>query len=458
MHPESLRIARHWLVTGLEKARDFVVLQDDIDWLQSLTPPMLEAIAFRIHSFIPQQPSFFHAPKDDGSFRCVPILSVQDRLMLTALVADNFDVILKSATCNTQACVDYQYPLPQNRQDTNWVNEWKDTYAAFRQRSIDLENKGYFVLNTDIKDFAPSCQHSYLIDMLRTMGWKPQSLATLDRAFTQWRAQGVTGIPQGLVVTEILTKCYLSDLDWVMGKHKDVVFFRYSDDIRLASKDVYALENARMDLETMLDDAGLMLKPEKTFITSDRAPRAAWRIETVFDPLLEKAGLPTGLQKGQVLPPAILEEVYETQLSPRRIDPIIPPQTLFNFTMNRLSQIGSPLAHADMRQLVQEHPGKVLDLLRYGLQTGYQGFRSLHDQLPDPKLRTYFKYALLLRSSELVEKGGRVPDEVVALAGEWASSYDRDLPPYIKAKAVEVHKVISRRAPIDINLDPDPQP
>lgn len=457
MHPESLRIARHWLVTGLEKARDFVVLQDDIDWLQSLTPPMLETIAFRIHSFRPQAPSFFHVPKDDGSFRRVPILSVQDRLMLTALIADNFDVILKGATCNTQACVDYQYPLPQNRQDTNWVNEWKDTYAAFRQRSMDLENEGYFVLNTDIKDFAPSCQHGYLIDILRHMGWKPQSLATLDRAFAQWRAQGLCGIPQGLVVTEILTKCYLSDLDWVMSKHKDVVFFRYSDDIRLASRDAHALEDARMDMETMLGDAGLMLKPEKTFISSDRAPRTAWRIETVFDPLLEKAGLPTGLQKGQVLPLAILEEVYEAHLSPRRADPAIPPQTLFNFTMNRLSQIGSRVAHADMGQLVQEHPGKILDLLRHALQTGYRGFRALHDQIADANLRTYFKYALLLRSSELVEKGGRAPDEVAALAGDWASGFDKALPPYIKAKAAEVHKVISRRADVDINLD-HPQP
>lgn len=452
MHPESLRIARHWLVTGLEKARDFIVLQDDIDWLQSLTPPMLESLALRCHCLWPEKIQFVDIPKDDGSFRHVMIPSVRDRLLVTALVVDNYDAILSNVTCIHTPGIDYQYPLPRNPQDTGWVNEWKNQFRAFSNRARELEEAGQVVLHTDIKNFAPSCDFERLIDSFVLAGWKDQCIETMVKFMEHWGKEGFSGLPQGMVITEILAKAYLSRVDAAMADVRGITYFRYSDDIRIAGADREAVQAGRATLESMLAPLGLRLNRSKTYFSGENSRADAWKIEAVYDPLLQAQGIAQGLKEDVTVPVAILEAVYRQHLSPRRDQPDLPHQTLFNYTINRLSKKNSAIAHPDLAHLMQEHPGKMLDLIRYAVQTGYQDYAGLYETLCDQRLRDYFSYALFHRSTGLHAEGRPIPQEVSALAAQWVK--DKRMPDFIRSKAGEVVRLTPHPpSGVDLSLD-----
>jgi hypothetical protein len=237
-----------------------------------------------------------------------------------------------------------------------------------------------------------------------------------------------------------------------MSEMGGVTYFRYSDDIRIAGPDRGIVKAAQYRLQSMMGDMGLRLNPAKTYFSGDDAHANAWKIEAVYDPLLQARGIAQGLKEDVAVSVDVLEEVYRRHLSPQREDSALPHQTLFNYTVNRLSKKGSPIVHDDLPALVQEHPGKMLDLIRYAVQTGYRDYAGLHQSLADKRLRDYFSYALLHRCLGLHAEGRAVPQEVSAMAEVWAA--DRKAPAFILSKAAEYLRTVPRYVTaVDLHLE-----
>jgi len=101
-----------------------------------------------------------------------------------------------------------------------------------------------YFLKLDVRNFYPSIDHSVLSSILRTRVRKniirqlivdaieTQTVAYPDKS----KESASKGVPQGLAISNILAEIYLHKFDKFMLDIRDVVYFRYVDDILILSK------------------------------------------------------------------------------------------------------------------------------------------------------------------------------------------------------------------------------
>ncbi len=395
---EGFYIALAWLRAGITERREFAPLQADLAALDDMHRQGYDAFMQTFREWTPARLDAYAVPKEGGGSREVFYIPVFDRVATLALLTTDYDQ-LEPSLRPMQTSVDMSHPLPQDPMaDTTWFVRHRDEYMAFRNRTLGLQAEGHEMVFTDVARFSSSIQLRSLCETLKGLGMHTNRANQLFAVLDQWQVQdGVRGVPQGYVMTDLLMKACMHPVDRIMGGLSQITYYRYNDDIRLAARDARMLQRGFDALDGVLEQRGLTLNAAKTSWHAtggqDGKAKDSLRIEDYLQPCWDGVRLtdadfrdsPTDIaafKPYDALPPALLRSVYKTHVAPRADGSIKAlPSTVFHFTLRRMAKGGVAdfLPHvADLCRNHVDRMPQVLDCIAMVSKQGHDVTRAVH--------------------------------------------------------------------------------
>ena len=138
-----------------------------------------------------------------------------------------------------------------------------------------LEAGKVFIVDADLQSYFDTIPKDRLMELIRKKISDRRLLALIEsfldqsilEELTEWTPE--SGVPQGAVLSPLLSNLYLSELDHRMaGLGYEMV--RYADDFVILCRSQDEAKAALEEVKRFVDQAGLMLHPDKTKIVDSR--------------------------------------------------------------------------------------------------------------------------------------------------------------------------------------------
>ena len=139
-----------------------------------------------------------------------------------------------------------------------------------------LLSEGYvYVVDADLKSYFDTIPKDRLLDLVKQKVSDSAVLALVKKYLDQeitfelstWTTG--TGVPQGAVLSPLLSNIYLNPMDHLMSA-KGFQMVRYADDFVILCRTQEEAEAALAEIRTWVESAGLSLHPDQTHIVDSR--------------------------------------------------------------------------------------------------------------------------------------------------------------------------------------------
>lgn len=146
---------------------------------------------------------------------------------------------------------------------------------ALRIVEEKLSSGSVYVVDADLQGYFDSIPKDRLLDLVRksisdsrVLGLIKQFLnQSLLEELREWTPE--TGVPQGAVLSPVLSNVYLNPLDHLMADH-GFEMVRYADDFVVLCRSIEEAESALQMVREWVGEMGLTLHPTKTKIVDSR--------------------------------------------------------------------------------------------------------------------------------------------------------------------------------------------
>lgn len=418
-------------------------------WLSELRQRLLDG------DYLPGPIEVCAAPKGSGLMRPGVRMTLADRVVYTAAVGGCLRHIVK-ATKWSQRKIDFAPLFAEEFQKRHWLLEpftgW-DLWTTETMRRLGLAKTRY-VVTADIAGYFENISLSRLKSELTRVGCPAELVELLSRCLLSWAAVRDSGLPQGVLASDVLAKLYMESLDKRL-KDEGYTHIRYVDDIRIFCGSEQEARRALVLVTELLRERGLVVQSAKTKIrlVDDDLKRdfagAVPVIKALHREYVEEA-LEAGLlsEDEASVPASVIDELAEAE--PDSMDPEVfrrafdrfvlheeqPNGTMFRYLLRRFAKRADDYAvpYCSSRPLTA--PNEIPEILRY--------FEDLKDrkrlEVPLRKLLNsrdlaMYPYSRFLVLSWLHKHGTSRAPTVAAVRKQ---AFSPENPPYVRAAARQV--------------------
>ena len=239
--------------------RELVEL-DLASWLSDLRQQLLEG------NYVPGLTQTCATPKGSGLMRPGVRMSIADRVVYTAAVGSCVRYIV-SATKWSQRKIDFAPLFADEFQKRHWLLEpftgW-DLWTTETLRRLSL-SKTKYVVTADIAGYFENISLSRLKSELTRTGCPAETIELIARCLLDWSAVRDSGLPQGVLASDVLAKLYMESFDKRL-KDEGYAHIRYVDDIRVFCGSEIEARRALVLVTELLRERGLVVQSAKTKI------------------------------------------------------------------------------------------------------------------------------------------------------------------------------------------------
>ncbi|MGC1164870.1 MAG: RNA-directed DNA polymerase [Solirubrobacterales bacterium] len=351
---------------------------DRAAWLADLRQLVLEG------SYIPGPIQICSAPKGSGLMRPGVRMSLADRVVYTAAVGSCVKHIVKT-TKWSQRKTDFAPLFAEEFQKRHWLLEpftgW-DLWTTETLRRLGLA-KTKFVVTADIAGYFENISLSRLKSELTRAGCPADIVELITRCLLGWAAVRDSGLPQGVLASDVLSKLYMESFDKRM-RDEGYTHIRYVDDVRVFCGSELEARRALVLVTELLRERGLVVQSAKTKIRladADLEKEFAGAVPIIK--ALHREYVEEALEAGLVsedeasVPASVIDELADAE--PDSMNPAVfrrafdrfvlgeerPNGTMFRYLLRRFAKRGDDHAvdYCATRPLTA--PNEIPEILRY---------------------------------------------------------------------------------------------
>lgn len=222
---------------------------DIIFWENRNYKEYIQYVRNRLNNYQPQKIKRIEIPKPNGKKRPLGIPCIEDRLIQQCIKQ------ILEPICEAKFHK-YSYGFRPNRSTENAI--------AHFMKKVNIE-KNYYIVNIDIKGFFDNVNHKKLIQQIWTLGIHDKKVISILQAMLKAEIQGIgipsVGVPQGGILSPLLSNIVLNELDWWISSQwltfkttheyssnthkyrslkksnlKEISIIRYADDFKIFCK------------------------------------------------------------------------------------------------------------------------------------------------------------------------------------------------------------------------------